>query len=101
MRLYLKTDKKTLFRRYFMYADTKELRASRFFYERGIHVRFIKQYKNEAEPYRIVVCSVSTKDTGKFADAIQELSRTMNLIGYNDYDEWCDKTFDKIKEVAS
>jgi len=50
--------------------------------------------------YRIVLCSVRTKDVPLFRKAMEELKTKMLLIGNTDYEAFCEEIIPGLREAG-
>ena len=62
-----------------------------------IPVRFGDEYVKEKEKYMIVTCKVRKKYRKAFEEAMEELKTKMLLLGYTDYEEFCDNLLKYLK----
>ena len=85
----------------YLYADTPNYNADSLFYRYKIPVKFSEEYVNKSEKYIIISCKVRRKYRDAIKKALEELPNKMALLGHNDYEEFCEGLFTKLKERAA
>lgn len=93
---YMRTDKFNPFRVYFFYVDCKEKLADDVFIENELTVYFHGDYYNKESKYMWVSCSVKRRDVSKFEECMERLHDKVLILGYTDYDEFCEGVCDGI-----
>lgn len=73
----------------YAYIDHSSYLADKLFAERKIRMKYKKEYKRDGSQYRIIMCRVLKKDTGKFEEALEKLKNKMLLLGHTDYEDVC------------
>lgn len=102
---YFELIKPNLFNRYkyFVYVDALGYSADKIFFKNGMsRIKFLKEYYQLSMPYVIVTCRIKTKELEMFEESMEELKRNMLIMGYRDYEEYCNdfnkKVMSKVKE---
>lgn len=82
--------KSLLWTKYY-YADCKDYLADSLFYKRKIPIRFFGEYQHPDKKYIVIVCKVRNKYQKDVEDALKELFGKMELLGWNDYGDFCNE----------
>lgn len=79
----------------FLYADTAGLESIRIIEKYNIHsFRIHEIYKHSAsDRYRLVSCEVGKHEIEVFSDAMREIEKAFLIMGYRDYEVYCNKVF--------
>lgn len=88
----------------YMYVDLnvdENYVADSLFYKRKIPVKFGEEFSADDEKYRCIFCKVRRKYIPAFEEALQELPTKMNLLGYADYEEYCENLLAELCEGLS
>lgn len=86
-------------RLYYMYFDlnvNEGYIADSLFYKRNIPVKFKDEMIRDGDKYRAIFCRIRKKDRNAFEDALEEIRTKMSLLGHNDYEDYCRKTFAEL-----
>ena len=92
----LKTEfPKSLFMRTYMYADSAEPTSFRILERSGIRsFRLRAVFRHEASPkYCLIGCELNKREEQAFFAALDELERDLLVMGYRDYEGYCDEVF--------
>ena len=87
---------------YYMYIDVNrdhDYIADSLFYKRKIPVHFKDEMVRDEDKYRIIFCKIRKKYRKQFEDALEELKNKMHLLGYTDYEEYCERLMVEIAET--
>lgn len=87
---------------HYMYFDLnveKNYVADSLFYKREIPVKFKDEMVRDGDKYRAIFCKVKRKYKDKFEEALKELPTKMSLLGYNDYEEYCQNILKEMDEA--
>ena len=90
-----------LFFRNYMYVDLNVdsgYAADSLFYKRKIPVKFKDEMVREGDKYRVIFCRIPKKFRQAFEEAMEELKTKMCLLGYNDYEEYCESLMKELEE---
>lgn len=80
----------------YMYVDCKNYLADDLFIKNKITVKFEGDFKKDNSYYIFVYCKVKKKDHDKFIKTLGELKNKMLIMGYSDYESFCEKQINKI-----
>ena len=80
----------------YMYVDCKNYLADDLFIKNKITVNFEGDFTNDDSDYIFVYCKVKKKDHDKFIEILGELKNKMLIMGYSDYESFCEKQIKKI-----
>ena len=86
----------------YMYVDINrdyDYIADSLFYKRQIPVVFKDEMIKAGDKYRLVFCKIRKKYQNQFEEALEELKTKMNILGYTDYEEYCDNLMKELNEV--
>ena len=72
--------------------------ADSLFYKRNIPVKFKDELAREDDKYRVIFCKVKRKYIKDFEEALEELKTKMELLGYLDYEEYCNNIIALLDE---
>ena len=87
---------------HYMYFDidaNEHYVADSLFYKRKIPVVFKDEMHRDGDKYKAIFCKVKRKYKDKFEEALEELKNKMSLLGYNDYEEYCQKILKEMDEA--
>lgn len=93
--IYLKPSNLSRYRRY-MYVDCKNYLADDLFIKNKIMVKFEGDFTKDDSDYIFVYCKVKKKDQDKFIKTLGELKNKMLIMGYSDYESFCEEQINKI-----
>lgn len=93
--IYLKSSNLSKYRRY-IYVDCKNYLADDLFIKNKITVNFEGDFTKDNSDYIFVYCKVKKKDHDKFIKTLGELKNKMLIMGYSDYESFCEKQINKI-----
>ena len=82
--------------RYFCFVDVKEYLADALFMKHKVRVWFRKEAQKPNNNYVFIFCKVKKGEEGKFLEALEELKNKMLLMGYLDYQKFCEDFFGKM-----
>ena len=88
------------FTKAYVYLDHVDYLADSLFVQNKITVKFQYDMAKDGSPYGMVFCKVRKRDTGKFAEAMEQLNNKMILLGHKDYPEACAEMDQLISRVA-
>ncbi len=86
---------KGLFRNVYVYADSTNKQSLRTFRRKGIrsfrpqaayHLKF-------SSKYCLIYCVLNKRDEPVFLEALTELERDLLIMGYRDYEQYCEEVF--------
>lgn len=80
----------------YMYVDCRNYLADDLFIKNKITVKFEGDFTKEDSDYIFVYCKVKKKDHDKFIETLGELKNKMLIMGYSDYESFCEKQINKI-----
>lgn len=80
----------------YMYVDCKNYLADNLFIKNKITVKFEGDFTKDDSDYIFVYCKVKKKDYDKFIKTLGELKNKMLIMGYSDYESFCEKQINKI-----
>lgn len=76
----------------YFFVDTPKYLADQLFIKHKVRVNFKKgEFRRKGDKYVVVECTVRKKDTGRFIAALDELPNKMLLLGYDDYEAYCNE----------
>ncbi len=93
--IYLKSSNFSKYRRY-IYVDCKNYLADDLFIKNKITVNFEGDFTKDDSDYIFIYCKVKKKDHDKFIETLGELKNKMLIMGYSDYESFCEKQINKI-----
>mgnify|MGYP006914575442 FL=1 len=79
----------------YMYVDCNYL-ADDLFIKNKITVKFEGDFTKDDSDYIFVYCKVKKKDHDKFIKTLGELKNKMLIMGYSDYESFCEEQINKI-----
>jgi len=82
------TKSPSLYCRY-AYFDLEDHLADSLFQRQNIAVKYEQEFVNPINPYRLVICKVLPWHRDGFLQALSQLPNKMNLLGFNDYQQFC------------
>ena len=85
-------------RTHFAFFDDDNHSAASLFNRNKVRITPKGAFTKEGEKYRIVLCSVRTKDVPLFRKAMEELKTKMLLIGNTDYEAFCEEVLSMMEE---
>lgn len=91
----LRSSKLSKYKQY-MYVDCKNYLADDLFIKNKITVYFEGDFTKDDSDYIFVYCKVKKKDHDKFIETLGELKNKMLIMGYSDYESFCEKQINKI-----
>lgn len=91
----LRSSKLSKYKQY-MYVDCKNYLADDLFIKNKITVNFEGDFTKDDSDYIFVYCKVKKKDHDKFIKTLGELKNKMLIMGYFDYESFCEKQINKI-----
>ena len=80
----------------YMYVDCKNYLADYLFIKNKITVNFESDFTKDDSDYIFVYCKVKKKDHDKFIKTLGELKNKMLIMGYSDYESFCEKQINNI-----
>ena len=78
----------------YAYIDLGDHLADSLFRRQNISVKFEQEFSNKVSPYRLIVCKVLPWHREGFLKAVEQLPDKMNLLGFNDYQDFCREYLD-------
>lgn len=78
----------------YAYIDLGDHLADSLFRRQNISVKFEQEFSNKVSPYRLVICKVLPWHREGFLKALGQLPNKMNLLGFNDYQDFCREYLD-------
>ena len=78
----------------YAFIDLHEHLADSLFARYGVTVKYEREFANEVNPYRLMICRVLPWHRKGFLKAMSQLPNKMNLLGYNDYQAFCREYLD-------
>lgn len=94
----MKLRKFSLFFYYYIFLDTDRYMAEQLFIKHGINVKFGSEFVREDTPYRFICCKIKKRAEQQFLDALKEMDTKAVLLGYHEYDKYCN-ALSEIKEL--
>lgn len=79
----------------YAYIDNSSYLADNLLEQNKVSLKIKGEFKRKDSPYRIILCRVKKRDTGRFEEALEKLKDKMLLFGYRDYESVCDD-FDRL-----
>ena len=73
-----------------MFVDCGDYLANQLFSKHKIPMKFGKELQRSDSQYIIIYCDIKKKYEREFLIALSELRNRMLLLGYYDYDEYCE-----------
>ncbi len=73
----------------YAYFDLQDHLADSLFARQNVTVKYEQEFVNPINPYRLVICKVLPWHRDGFLRALGELPNKMNLLGFNDYQDFC------------
>ena len=73
----------------YAYIDLEDHLADSLFQRQNISVRFEREFENPINGYRLIICKVLPWHRVGFLKALSQLPNKMNLLGFNDYQDFC------------
>ena len=78
----------------YAYIDLEDHLADSLFRRQNISVKFEQEFSNKVSPYRLIICKVLPWHREGFLKALSQLPDKMNLLGFNDYQDFCREYLD-------
>lgn len=91
----LTSSKLSIYKQY-MYIDCKNYLADDLFIKNKITVKFEGDFTKDDSDYIFVYCKVKKKDHDKFIETLGELKNKMLIMGYSDYESFCEEQINNI-----
>ena len=90
-----------LFVNAYLYADSRDHQLLRVFRRTGLRgFRACKSYVLKLDPkYCLVGCMLNRREEQAFLEALDELHRDLLVMGYRDYEQYCDEAFELVKRA--
>lgn len=88
---YFRLEKFSLWFDYYCFVDAARYLADALFISHKVRVWFKQEYLKEGTNYLIIFCKVRKKDKEEFLAALEELKSKTLLLGYNDYQDFCEE----------
>ncbi|MCR5575451.1 MAG: hypothetical protein K6F56_00395 [Oscillospiraceae bacterium] len=91
-----------LFKNAYLYADSRDYQSLRVFRRKGglRGFRVCKSYVFKLDPkYCLVGCTLNKREERAFLEALDELQRDLLVMGYRDYEQYCDDVFTMVKQA--
>ena len=85
--------------RYFFIIDTKGYLADTLFIKHKVRVWFKQEYCKEENDFVFIFCKVRKNDVEKFLKALEELKGKMILLGYSNYQDFCEQFSKNMMEL--
>ena len=82
------------FKKMYAYIDTNNYLADRIFVEKGLEVKFLKDFYRHEDDYIVVFVNMWNKNVPLFMDCMKELEKRLLITGHNDYS-------DIVKDITS
>ena len=82
------TTSPSLYCRY-AYFDLEDHLADSLFERRHVPVRYEREFQNQINGYRLIICKVLPWHRDDFLKALGELPGKMDLLGFSDYQDFC------------
>ena len=79
----------------YAYIDLGDHLADSLFRRQNISVKFEQEFSNRVSPYRLIICRVLPWHREGFLKALSQLPNKMNLLGFNDYQDFCREYLDR------
>lgn len=87
---YIKFRTRSPFTCSYMFIDCRDFLADQLFIKHKIPVKSGKELERSDSQYIIICCDIKKKYEKEFLVALSELRNRMLLLGYDDYDEYCE-----------
>ncbi len=87
-----------LFKNVYLYVDSADRHSFRILKRKGIqcfHPRKAYRFKT-SQRYCMVCCDLNKRDEQAFLEALDELYRDLLIMGYRDYEKYCDDVFSAL-----
>ena len=78
----------------YAYIDLEDHLAESLFARQRISVKYEQEFVNPINDYRLIVCRVFPWHREGFLKALSQLPGKMNLLGFNDYQDFCREYLD-------
>ena len=78
----------------YAYIDLEDHLADSLFERQNISVHFEREFENPINGYRLIICKVLPWHRDGFLKALSQLPNKMNLLGFNDYQDFCRDVLD-------
>ena len=90
-----------LFKNSYLYADSWDYQSLRVFRRKGLRsFRVCKSYVFKFDPkYCLVGCTLNKREEQAFLEALDELQRDLLVMGYRDYEQYCDDVFNMVEQA--
>ena len=82
--------------RHFVFLDSKECSAAKVFFRLKLPVKVKETWVRDGERYHFAVCDVTKKRCSEFLKAMDCLKQDMQILGYTDYDDACERLFGEL-----
>ena len=79
---------------HYAYFDLEDHLADSLFARQHVAVKYEQEFVNPINHYRLVICRVLPWHREGFLKAMSELPCKMNLLGFNDYQDFCREYLD-------
>ena len=73
----------------YAYIDLEDHLADSLFERENVAVKYEQEFVNPVNNYRLVICRVLPWHRDGFLKALSRLPNKMNLLGFNDYQQFC------------
>ena len=83
---------------YYCFVDVEKYLADELFIRHKVQVKFKQEYQKTGMNYLLIFCKVRKKNKTKFLEALEELKSKMLLLGYEDYQNFCEEFNENILE---
>ena len=88
----------SLFKSIYVFIDTsREFESKAIFDKKGIPVKIVEYFIRPDSRYSVVICKVPKKYKNEFAECMEELESKLLILGYHDYEEFCNKFFNELE----
>ena len=74
--------------------------ADSIFYKRQIPIKFKDELERDGDKYRVIFCKIKKRYKKQMEEALNEIPHKMELLGHNDYVEYCESVLKEIEEEA-
>ncbi len=78
----------------YAYIDLEDHLAESLFERQHVSVKYEQEFVNPINSYRLVICRVLPWHREGFLKALSQLPNKMNLLGFNDYQDFCREYLD-------
>ena len=84
-----------------LYADSSDQHSLRVIRSYGVRgFRPLQAYRFREDPrYCLITCELRKEDKPDFMAALLELHRDLLVMGYRDYEEYCEWSFRRLEEA--